>query len=654
MEKITINDEVIGNLTDHAFINLSRNLTRYGNNLSKAHYTALWKLLDTYTRIAHGQIRGRFAFPLGTGMGKTQSIVSWLMAIYDCPPSEPVSVAVCASKVEALCKIKLDLIKQGVPEDKIGLLHSYKFDPQGVMDGKKECASLPSTTDHDQKPILLATHNRVKGKGGTGIYNLYQGKPRSLLIWDETLLKSQSYFVRQVDLMSGIGYLKPRHRPESTAREALEYLEECSNTFKRELEAQGKTHSEPQVLTLPSLTPKQIDDYRKSLGGSPVVEPLKALLDMSQEPIRAALTQQNDGVIRYDIVVPEELENIVILDASHTIRELAHLDQSIQKVDIEEDMVSYREVTIHQLRSASGRHSMAKAFTAKKKDRKVCQEVAQVIQEIPQEEGILVFTFKKRDYRGEVDFRKVLQDDLEGLGIDLEATVQDTHGQDKPRFAWLTWGNETSLSEFNYCSNVIFAGVLHRDHLDLMADIAGQMEDLTVEITNDKVQEVSRSEIAHCLYQGMCRGACRVIRGDATLLMNVWLIHKDTEIQELIQKVMPGVNWKPWTPQFMTAIGKSEVIGSKIQEYLKTLPEGVSRMSTSSIKQVLGLKDVPKQTFTLSLEIFKNGGADGWTLEGRSLVRVMAVETFFPPDSEPDIPDTEPDRLAVLRACRNQ
>jgi hypothetical protein len=41
---------------------------------------------------------------------------------------EHIGVAVGQYKVEALCSLKRDLIEAGVPEDRIGLLHSYEYD----------------------------------------------------------------------------------------------------------------------------------------------------------------------------------------------------------------------------------------------------------------------------------------------------------------------------------------------------------------------------------------------------------------------------------------------------------------------------------------------------------------------------------------------
>ena len=72
-----------------------------------------------------------------------------------------------------------------VPEEEIGLLHSYKFDEdiaEEYMNGERSqlpegYASLPSTDDNENRPFLLVTHNRVRGKSDVEMYNSYQGKP---------------------------------------------------------------------------------------------------------------------------------------------------------------------------------------------------------------------------------------------------------------------------------------------------------------------------------------------------------------------------------------------------------------------------------------------------------------------------------------------
>ena len=116
-------------LVSQAFEKLHSNLKQYGNKLSSKHAQALHEILMGFTQMAQGELKRRLAYPLFTGGGKTKSIVAWLWAVNELNYNH-VSVAVCAHKVEALCDLNRDLVNAGISPDKIGLLHSYRFDSE--------------------------------------------------------------------------------------------------------------------------------------------------------------------------------------------------------------------------------------------------------------------------------------------------------------------------------------------------------------------------------------------------------------------------------------------------------------------------------------------------------------------------------------------
>lgn len=610
-----------GVLTSAAFRGLMDILKGYGNEPSEAQRKALYEILSCYSSMAQGALAGRYAFPLSTGLGKTQSIVAWLAALNLLVHSH-ISVAICTSKVEALCDLKRDLIEREVPEDKIGLFHSYSYDKSKI--GLPGYASLPSTDDHKHpwKQILLVTHNRVRGKCGPDKYNTFQGQPRNLLIWDESLLVSDTRAIRHREVKGGLGWLKAVIEGPDRRRGVCDYLTVCDELLTGELERVRKG-GKAEAIRLPELPPAKLLDFKACLGKHQAVLPLKSLLDMSQTNLRMAVTDQGGGVITYDIVVPQELENVVILDASHTIRELVKLDKSIKQTNLgrfSENILSYQNVIVHQLKHPSGRSTMTEAFSPSKREaRKVSLEIAEVVKAIPGDEGILIFTFKKHDRA--VDFERVLRKDFKAEGIDTSTKVS-VNGKPEDRFVWLTWGQETSLSKFSYCSNVIFAGVLHRDHIEIASAIAGQKNDLLTPIPADLVRDVVRSEIGHCLYQAMSRGSCRIVKRGVTLPMKVWLIHRDLSIKDLLEKVMPGVNWKVWVSKHINQnSGKIDSLAQKVISYLESLPLTEGKVSTCKIKKELSLKDTPGSTFTCAVESVCVQTA--WFMEGRSLSRLF-------------------------------
>ena len=612
-------------LTGEAFNILIGNLERYGSVPGDDHKAALLEVLKAYTCMAQGVQQGRFAFPLATGMGKTQSIVAWVSALYSLG-AQHVSLAVCASKVEALCDLKRDLIRQGVPEDAIGLLHSYRWreEPRLYDEGVKGeelptgYASMPSTPDAGERQILLVTHSRVQGKGPLEQYHTWKGKPRNLLIWDESLFISDTRAASEIEIKSAVGWWKPRIGRDSDKVAVVAYSEQCIEVLDIELQKDG-----PQAMHLPSRTPEQIARYKQTIGGDTRLSELHTLLDISQCPLRVVNTPQRGGFITYDIAVPPELQNIIILDASHNIRELSQYDKSIQKTSrFSDNVVSYENVTVHQLHQASGRKSMEQSMgQARREHRLVSLEVAEVVKDIPQDQGIIIFTFKKR---GKLDITATLKADLDALGINIEAKVPTGDTIAKPRFVWLTWGQETSLSQYQYCRNVIFAGVLHRSHVDLASCIVGQQDNLNATVTNDEIRQVERSEIAHCLYQAMSRGSCRVLKDSKAQPMQAWLIHKDRETEAWIKEVMPGVVWKEWEGVHLGSPKKERALRDAIAAFLKGLPESEAKISTVQVKRALHMESVPSTTFTRS-----GGMVSGeWTLHGRSFIRIHSIPTL--------------------------
>ena len=112
-----------------------------------------------------------------------------------------------------------------------------------------------------------------------------------------------------------------------------------------------------------------------------------------------------------------------------------------------------------------------------------------------------MFTFKADDG----DMRRVLERDLKAAGMDTKATLKPASDDDKPkpRFRFLTWGQETAINDHRDCPNVVFAGVIHRSETDLAAAIVGQQDNLLAQVLGSQIVEVRRSENAHALYQAM-------------------------------------------------------------------------------------------------------------------------------------------------------
>ncbi len=90
----------------------------------------------------------------------------------------------------------------------------------------------------------------------------------------------------------------------------------------------------------------------------------------SQTDLRVVNTGiQSGGFLQYEIVIPDELTNIIILDASYNIRKLCQADKTIHKITKHSDNIaSYQNVKVHQIKHAAGRGSISDALTGIKEN----------------------------------------------------------------------------------------------------------------------------------------------------------------------------------------------------------------------------------------------------------------------------------------------
>lgn len=219
-------------LTFRAFDIVSDNLTKFGNVLGEEHNAALMELLGGFTFLAFGLKKGRYAYLYLPEWERHRALWRGLL-LYTIEYTD-VSVAVAAGKVEALCQLKRDLISNGVPPEAIGLIHSYNYEAGQAGELLSGYASEPSTLDNDDRQIMLATHTRIN-KNNLSQFNQYRGNPRSLLIWDESLLVSEARVISHKQIKKSFGYRSPDLSPDC---ETVKFFNEVIPVIDEELERQ--------------------------------------------------------------------------------------------------------------------------------------------------------------------------------------------------------------------------------------------------------------------------------------------------------------------------------------------------------------------------------------------------------------------------------
>ncbi|MDR3500915.1 MAG: hypothetical protein P4L72_17005 [Parvibaculum sp.] len=617
------------NLTVPAHQKLIATLTRHGNDLDQNHKDVLLALVGSMTEMAQGKIEGRYAFGLPTGFGKTSAVTSWVSTLYrPGSPRHHLSISIAASKVEALCDVQRELIRAGVPAELISLIHSYKGmdEWQPGMEIPEGFASIPATLSDEDRPIVLVTHNKVRGDAGLNRFASYRGRPRDLMLYDESLIISDSTGINITLLRGALGWFREVSGDTEKYAEVISYLTNAIGIIQTELDWQQQSGTLGGVISLPVLDHETELKYVCLLPTSNVMEPAVKLLSLHRSPLRVVSTAQG-GVVQYDISVPRELGNILVLDASYPIRSLIHLDATIRDAETSLDVVkrigvpfshlkSFENVNINQMFTGGGRATLGEDFLKPQPNQRMTKEIAEVVKSIPPAEAILIFTYKKRP-GDRVNFKGILTSALERAGIDVRAKLADG----KSRVNIVTWGMETNLNNYAHCSTVILAGVLQRSPIDLTASFIGQSDDLQKPILTNVLRELGSSEVTHMIYQALSRGSCRVMQAGKAKPMTAYIVHRYPAIRGALEKVMPKAKWCEWSPLLEVKShpsGLAATTATKVVEFLGTLSNDQNSISTTALRKSMKLSVSPAVYVDAIRKVTQ---MCAWQHSGRSLVR---------------------------------
>lgn len=610
-------------LSDTAHSILMADLTKWGNRPSEGHSKALALLVQDFTAMARGELQGRWAYGLPTGSGKSAAVVAWIAAVSKDPEAKDISVAVAASKIEALCEMKRSLIAHGVNADAIALIHSFKHDPERARKGLAGYATEPSDKGMDRR-FVLVSHSRVQGVSHD--FMKHRGHRRDILIWDESLITSEAIGLSVSEIRGAIGWLSGKFSDSLKHAELVKYSVTLREFICGAL-ASIPADADSKIITIPDHP--SIGEWLSLVPTVDVAASLLSLFELAGKPARLVKAGGN-GLLSYQLSVPSDISNIIILDASFPIRQLEKLDPTISDgasrheglLEILQNLKSFNRVTINQMKRPGGRNSMSAEFKTKLHCKGIVKSIVDVVKAIPESESILIFVYKTRNSAPFIDFKKVLIDYLEREGIDTNAPAVQPEGlqfeSPRKRINILTWGNECGLNSMAHCRHVILGGILHRSHVDLQASVVGQTNDLTAEIPYTLLKSVHIGERVHLAYQALSRGSCRVVDQGEAARMEAWIIEKSPDFQAALAEVMPGAKWENWDDG-ETDKTKTAQVASAIVSFLQK-SNCKAKLSLSAIRKALSLQ-AKEKTFTLGIDkALKN--CPGWIRQGRSLAKL--------------------------------
>lgn len=532
------------------------------------------------------------------------------------------SVVVSAGRIKALWDMKHGLIAAGVPEQKIGLLY---VDGKNAKDekGKPLPGYLPpiASMEGDTKQFLLISHQRTAKKDCLEEFRTYQGKLRSVVVYDESLLVSEVCHFDALRLCGELAQyetifgMKLRERPELAG--ICGWLAE----WKKKVMTACGTYTTDRVNELPEpMCTLSLDDcieFEAEFKAN-LTETLAAFLPVAHLPMRL-LRGLNTCAVTYQITIPPELKNILVLDASYAIRMIENEGitlsnaedlRSCKRFGVKFDQIkSFEKVTIKRMVQHGGRNSMANK-KCKGKMKNALLDAVGVITDIPKDEKVLVFVYKDRD---NVNPGKCLQTCLEDKGL-----------YNPKRIFIQTWGNETSSNDFRECQHVLLIGILHRNSTELHAQYLGEQDNLALLLNEEKVNAICLSERVHKAYQAFSRGACRVMGdGGKALPMTGYVIEVEAALETELNKVMPGVKWERWE-----SVHTSKTAHGLLHDFIQTrIEKSLDNLAVDSLTcrefkgSVMGGELITPTTWKRVLKLALNQKTQ-WIQRGQRLYRI--------------------------------
>jgi hypothetical protein len=663
-------------LTTRAFESLKSFLTtKAQTNPTEWQLKALYALMDNLSRLAFGEMTGRYAWALPVGCGKTQSITHWCSAVVK--SHLDFGVAIACSQVNALNAINDFLVKElHVPQSRIGTL---------VGRDRAKDVTGRHVFDGSNSQILLMTHARVHmGESELVRYWHYHGQERHVLCFDESLISAQSVLVsapevrRSYDLFVGACQRKEisiTEEFEGTVKRLTGDFEKNMTTLKKQVEKYILDHSSPDgpdgraarvpdELRYANVKLDAVDTDRfmqdlQTLASCSWSTPLLAFLNLCEQPMRLVVTERGEeSMISDTVTVPSKIDRMVILDASGPIRLLTTMDTNriipAEKLPLVREagitnlsmLFDYSNVTIHRYNAGGGRDS----FQKDRNNTRIKDAVA-LLKTIPKNEGVLFFCFKTHgDEVTHLDggtftelarvpelrlkqFKAGFQHKKKNLKELLEKElIRQGYDLQSPFIRIETFGKETSSNDYVHCKRIIFVGTPWQNVTAMIATALGQLRNIHRHLEDQLVKDLYDSEAAYRLHQGLGRGACRRLGQDGRPQeMRGYLFLTDKQwncIGPLLKKVLPGVR----TPE--QTLPKQEQRESKINRVTQALTAEVRKVykegaysadigiRLSSLRQVLGLP-ARSDVFTRAVNNFLRENPS-WKRQGKSLVLVGA------------------------------
>lgn len=655
-------------------------LREHGNVPDGAQELALTALHNQLCQMVNGEDsswHGRWCLSAPIGFGKSSAVAAFLAAAFQMGLlANGVTVTLTAARVEQLYDFEFALLNAGIPKREIrqvcSILHNVKQ------------KALRASDENIDVPILMITQARIRQvyrrpeerKERDLVYFLkYRDEPRDLVLWDERAQVTEPVNLKLSDIKQALASLKSAVGDSANHIEFTTWLESSLQTISDDV-AKHNSKSEVSLPAaqgfIPELPKGNLQAFHTLLtrGTQGLHHAMRKVLlefiGLLQFRLRVIPMKGHEGIITYFVVIPDSIENCLVLDASFSVSELTAMDITIQ--DLEQahpsllSMRRWYKKGLKDLKDCSS-HTMIRWNKGAGKDN-ISQDITEyidgkatggnIILEVVEQvsrwaaEGKAVLLWTHKFDNSKRDLPKLLREALGKGGVNMAAKVQDVYARGremKDQVVVENYGKHDASNAYSYCSVVVHVGVQRRNATELAASICGAKRDLGAKLIYRQIRSVQTSDAVSTIQQSTGRGQSRITVDGKSRPQISWLIYHDTREQNLtdgLRPLFPGGQWIDYKPVFAQTPEPTliEVWGLRVLEYLDRLPLDLLKISSRKLKVGVGAGDVAERTWVrlvdrvceLAAMTYRNpssmvGGSyhvTPWKRDGRSLVRVEA------------------------------
>ena len=472
-----------------------------------------------------------------------------------------------------------------------------------TSDGNKDLNALGLGRDNaDQARVLFTTQQMIQSRckrHGNSFQQadefFYQGRPRDVKCWDESILAGQSVILSCNDLLILAGNFG------NLGQQALQDLILTMRQDVMKLE-DGQSYKIPDFvhslgLELVDVLAMVVDDAKTEM----LRLNMEALWFFSGKTVTVKHDGYEQGSIKqtlldYEDTLPEDIGCILVTDASARVRGTYPEWEGNRGglIRMKKAAKSYRNLKIHLWNKGSGKTQI------RREPQTYYEAVAATIKDAAgNADPSKTATGQKPELWLVVVHKQFKEDMAKGVGTLLNGdAIKDESGSikavkweradNKSEVRFIHWGEHLATNKHQHIKNIILIGPYFYtpSQYEGLGRCASGLHASDGPYPADSLKRIKLGEHAHHVLQAACRGIVRKCDGDSCPPCDIYLVTSDKNgIKDMLGDIFPDCLVVPWKPIQKPLSKKQQAALDYLAQRLDKTPE--SEHCVANFKEVM-------------------------------------------------------------------